>query len=125
MSDFNENLNTDEEIHRAFSTEEQEAEGYSDDHENEQPQSIRPAITNNKRSKLWFSLFLALIGILISIFVVPAVIRYFSADLRLDSKKPAVTTTVEPEKQEAAPIFDNFDRPELNKPALQLSLIHI
>lgn len=121
MSDFNENLNTDEEIHRAFNTEEQEAEGYSEaDHETEQPQSIRPSLTDNKRSKLWFSLFLALIGILISIFVVPAVIRYFSADLRLDSKKPAaVTTTAEPEKQESAPIFDNFDRPELNKPALQ------
>lgn len=116
MSDL---ANHDEEkFPRAFSTEDDDDEDYFEDHEDDseatyeqQQPSLGPSVVVRKRNKLWFFLLLTLVGLLASIFVVPAGVRHFSQYLRPDNRK-SIDITTEPEKQETPPIFDNFDRPE-------------
>lgn len=123
--DNKDDIDTEEKITRAFNTEDKEDEESSENNESEESnesenedseykqtkQSLSHSLSSeNKKNKLWFSLFLTTLGVLASIFVVPFAIRHFSEYFKLDNKKAEVVNNSEHEKQET-PLFDNFDRP--------------
>lgn len=126
--DNKDDIDTEEKITRAFNTEDKEDEESSENSENNESeesnesenedseykqtkQSLSHSLSSeSKKNKLWFSLFLTILGVLASIFLVPFAIRHFSEYLKLDNKKTEVVANNEHEKQET-PLFDNFDRP--------------
>lgn len=125
--DNKDDIDTEEKITRAFNTEDkEESSENSENNESEESnesendedseykqtkQSLSHSLSSeSKKNKLWFSLFLTILGVLASIFVVPFSIRHFSEYLKLDNKKTEVVANNEHEKQET-PLFDNFDRP--------------
>lgn len=132
--DNKDDIDTEEKITRAFNTEEdEESSENSENNESEESnesenedseykqtkQSLSHSLSSeSKKNKLWFSLFLTILGVLASIFLVPFAIRHFSEYLKLDNKKTEVVANNEHEKQET-PLFDSFDRPTSTQATLQ------
>lgn len=134
--DNKDDIDTEEKITRAFNTEDKEDEESSENSENNESeesnesenedseykqtkQSLSHSLSSeNKKNKLWFSLFLTTLGVLASIFLVPFAIKHFSEYLKLDNKKTEVVANNEHEKQET-PLFDSFDRPTSTQATLQ------